>query len=446
MADFTGSNVYGILANNNIADGTHRFFANGVNLNTTNIVVKNFYGNQTLTSAGSVFSDITTDDTLTCVRIFHGDLTINGFQLKPSNRVKGLFVYVKGKLTFGSGGSISMTGEGAAGTGANVYLATVGANNVFVPTNGTSSAGAQSATGGTSPQNNIGNTTSAAPGRETGGGGSGGAAATGNGITTASGSGSVGTSWSGGSGGGGAAVSQVSASITVGGTAGGAGGSALVRTGTTVTSRYAGAGAGPAAGIARQAVSVANSSGTSVTSGALIGGGSGGLLVVYARVIDNTSANTAFSSQGEAGGGTSTSVSAGGGGGGGGSVNVFHMFSNSNFSTSSINVTGGAGGTSSTTATGGSGGEGSKNIDQIAAQRLSLFVQGGNFYRYLRDGVSSYSWINVGAASGSEAERQAIFQSSGIDDFDLNQVTKAALNTLYNNNPTAVTIQTYIPS
>jgi hypothetical protein len=443
MANYTGSTVLEILQNNNIPDDTHQFTAGGFNINSTNIKVKNFYSDQTVTpaSVNTLFDDLTVDHQYTCVRIFHGNLTISGnYAMTPPRPVKGLFIYVKGKLTIQSGSRISMTGEGATGAGVDVYLATVSGTDVFVPANsvryGTPTIATNQARSGNTPEN--------APNRETGGGGGGGASATGSGVTATGGAGSVGTSWSGGSGGGAAAIQGTGATSPSGaaGTSGGAGGNARTFT-TVVTSRYAGGGAGNNGGAGREIISAISALGTAQSSlNGLIG--TGGLLVVYTRLIENAIGNTAFSSKGLNGGGNQTAVSAGGGGSGGGSVNIFHMFERTNFTDVHIDVAGGNGGLSSTTASGGAGGAGSKTISALTPETLSLFVSGNYYFRYRQTSFNTYTWENVGSAQGSTTDQTEIFKMYGMSNFDVQtSISKSALQDLSGVDMSAVQIRSY---
>lgn len=267
------------------------------------------------------FGDETLDSKMLVLK-FHKNLTVNtGATLIPRVRKKGMTVYVGGKLT--NKGTISMTAKGAIATGQNVYLYQNNDGSFeYVPAMG--AVGGTSVTGGAQSVTNAGRTGVAGTARRTGGGGSGGGGMsnphTGTFIT---GRGGTGTSYSGGAGGGGAWCYSGNAWAGAGSDIGGAGGNAASTYGT---SRPVGGGAG-------------NGGGTAL--GGLVGGaGTGGLLIIYATIFDNTGTVSSIGSVGGAGG------NGGGGSSGGGSINVFYT---TLVNRGTTNANGGAGATAGST-------------------------------------------------------------------------------------------------
>jgi hypothetical protein len=261
---------------------------------------------------------------------------------KPTNRCKGMVVFVDGDATIS--GSLSMTQRGASATGTDAsfypvnppYLGDYWTPRLFPSSSYLSrvfSVGAGGGTGAPSPQ--IDGLTGV--GGRSGGGGAGSSYG-----APSSAAGGTGTSFSGGAGGGGAALG----SPVTGGTGspiGGAGGAGRVP--------YGGGGAGNPGGA---------SGGGSAQAG---GSGTGGLLILIVRGNLKIGPNGSIDSNGSNGGNANSPVTGGGGGGsGGGIIYVYYGGTLTNYG--SITATGGAAGTGGNTA--GNGGAGS-----ITTQKLN---------------------------------------------------------------------------
>lgn len=238
---------------------------------------------------------------------------------------KGMTIYCTG--TIKNNGTIDMTARGAKAVGQNVYLFKNADNTYeYVPAVGATGAPRLVCTirgrwNGVKGNNGVN--------RETGGGGTGAVTYYGT-----SGAGSSGTSYSGGSGGG-AGHYEYKANVDSTGF-GGAGGD-----GAGLGGHCAG-GAGNPGGLKW------NSTGYNYSDRAA--NGTGGLLIIYANVINNYGS---ILSNGSNGG---SSESNNGGSSGGGSINIFYKDTINN---GTINSNGGIYGN------GGSGGTGSISIGQI---------------------------------------------------------------------------------
>ena len=298
----------------------HTYVENGDTTFTSNRT----YGNAN--DAGTASRNATT---MEIVKV-NGNLVVNSGVTVTSygtayGGTKGMLLYVTGNLE--NNGTITMTARGAKATGQNVYLWKNENNSYeYVPAIG--------AAGGASVEAwNVGKNGTSGTSRQTGGGGSGATQEVGT-----SGRGGNGTSYSGGAGGGAARTSRGQAGNDYGGAGGNAGVSPNWSSGT-------GGGAGNPGG-----------SGCSAGFYAYSGqNGTGGLLTLYANIIENKGI---ISSNGMIGG---TGEVAGGGSSGGGSVNIFF---NTSITKGTISATGGTGGAGQNR--GGAGGNGSISTGSIA--------------------------------------------------------------------------------
>lgn len=401
----------------------------------TGVKIKAIYGDYTYTnsSQSSLFDDLSSHDAHMCVRIFHGNLTINASQtFQPTYRCRGLIVFVKGTIT--NNGKISMTGWGApTAVSQNVYLITNSSTMEYVPSAGGGGGGTSlSNVGGTPVSGNNGTAGSA---RGTGGGGGGTAWLVGTGSATG-GSGTAGTSYCGGFGGGSAhartaTVAAQNASTTAGGNA------AMSFTTTSGTTLTTGGGSGLAGGTGRQIAGNQTIPVTTLTTGATVGASAAaGLLVIYCLGNFTNGAGATIESAGKNGG---QGTNGAGGSSGGGSVNVFYRgtASASISSESAIDVTGGSAIATVNNANilSGSGGSGTKNADVISATiRQTLFKVGTSYYYY--DGSA---WQT---ASGITTEDK--FKANGMLDGELLNLDKSKIAQLPSVDLSAVTIQTYV--
>lgn len=255
----------------------------------------------------------------TVVLKVEGNLTVNENIMLTSVKnpdgyggPKGMVIYCTGTLR--NNGTISMTACGAKAVGENVYLWKNGEGSFeYVPANG--------GAGGLFTGNNGHNGQSGENGlaRTTGGGGSG--AAGGWKGEFFPGCGAEGTSFSGGTGGGAFYIRDDGRILTGGSPNGGAGGNSARIEGAA----YMGGGAGNPGGIGR--------GGNGMNPSYNGQNGTGGLLILYADTIKNS---TDILAKGSDGGATAT---VGGGSSGGGSINIFYKTSYRNEGI--INVDGG---------------------------------------------------------------------------------------------------------
>lgn len=301
---------------------------------------------------------------------YHKNLTIDsGVTLTATNvsnltYKKGMYICVLGELK--NNGIISMTARGTYNAeGENVYLwKNIDDSYEYIPAigakGGESVTATRSSNGGTYYNGKNGK---AGVNRALGGGGSGAAGTWRQSKgTTVSRAGETATSYSGGSGSGGIRYDVNTTTTYYGtsaGTNGGPGGKGIGIQGNTAPNIYGGGGAGNTAGIGTYSSSRNNSYNWTTGNGQ---NGTGGLLTIYADILDNT--NT-ISSDGSKGGPITkqTSLSGtGGGGSGGGSINIFARII-SNVGTNSVK--GGAGGLLSSQ--GGAGGNGSVTINELGS-------------------------------------------------------------------------------
>lgn len=264
--------------------------------------------------------------------------------LKPTNRCRGLLIFVDGDATIS--GSISMTARGAKFTGSDASFTVVNPpylgdywSSLNFPTSSYLSrvfaVGAAGGAAGTPGSRNGSSGGTGILGRAGGGGGGGTVGASGLG-----GAGSTGTSFSGGAGGGGGGTNPVSGNATAGSGFGGRGGIG----GPSGGAGGAGNPGGPAG-------SPSTNSGEN---------GTGGLLILIVRGKLKIGPNGSIVSNGSSGGFGGISPQASGGGGSGGGV-IYIYYGDTFTNTGTITTNGGSGGStnSPTVGVGGNGGAGS---------------------------------------------------------------------------------------
>ena len=441
MASYTGTSIFSIITSNRIPDDTHTFTAGGQSLGS--VEVMNFYGNQTVTSAtvNSYFTDVTSaQDNIMCLRIFHGNLDIQSGTFTPPHRTKGLFIFVKGNLT--NSGTISMTGKGASGTKANVYLW----GSEFIPADGqagatgvsTGSAGGNLSVAGGSPDVQS----KPKPARGTGGGGSGSVRRVGSTVTTVtSAAGSTGTSWSGGFGSGG--ISSFNSGGTQVGNAPTStiGGDAKVTSSTSQAQTiFVGGGSGVLGGdgVSRGGT---NTIAQPNPPSAAADGTAGTLMIACLGTYTNSGIVSSVGTSG----GTGSADHGNGGASGGGSINII---AKSIGGTGTSSVTGGVGTTAGSDAgigdnTGGAGGAGSHTARTFTQESITTFPRRTLFYSgttlYFYD-FENEQW-KPATGSGS-----APYETYGMFDAELSALTLEDIDNLPGYTANAVKIRTYTPS
>ena len=272
---------------------------------------------------------------------YNGNLNINERRLiTAQTRKKGMFIYVAGELI--NNGEISMTARGAKAEGQNVYLwkHDNGAYE-YVPAEGGNGGKAVSVKNG-SINGNVGTN---GINRQTGGGGSGYAFAWGTydsgtmqgnvPVTSSSGVGTIGTSYSGGTGGG-----SGRAYVTNGKPVWYEGTSGLNNGGTGGNGYYGGTG---------------NPGGRGDNDEYIGTTGTGGLLILYSNILNNTGI---ISSNG-------TDSNGYGGASGGGTINIFY---NKLTHEGTMKTTGGNG------QNGGNGGDGSVWLQDINLKSPTISI------------------------------------------------------------------------
>ena len=247
--------------------------------------------------------------------------------IKPTNRCRGLLIFVDGDATIS--GSLSMSGRGAKFTGSDAsfqvlnppYLGDYWSSLLFPSSSYLSRVFAAGAAGATAPGNQVNGQPGSAGtlSGQSGGGGSGGG-----GPTTTGGTGAAGTSFSGGSAGAGASGPLAAGLGRVFGGAGGSG------------SPSGGGGAG-------------NPTGTLNTNA---GEGTGGLLILIVKGNLKIGPNGSITADGQRGG----DGPSGGGGSGGGIIYIYYGGNLTN--NGSITCNGGAGGSKTAPIAAGNGGSG----------------------------------------------------------------------------------------
>jgi hypothetical protein len=428
LAFYSGPTIFDIIKNNRITNNIHSFeLTSGTSQVISNVAVKNIYGDYTYTGSASLFDDLTADDTFMCIRIFHGNLTVDSGQtLQPSKRTRGFFVFVKGNLV--NNGEISMTARGSSapapdfdvpiwGTAVIPKLGQIGASPAD-----TGNRGSNFGVHGQSPDEQS----ITLPVRGTGGGGAGGARRAGSTSTyrVISGGGGQGTAWSGGGGGGGASginanvniVTNLSNSnLSVGGNA------RVIASDPPGAIAYYGGGAGNPGGEARR-LGANSTSSTSETSYPYVGNnGTGGLLlIVCLNGFTNNGSVTSVGSNG----GEGTSVS--GGSSGGGSINTIYSFSTTlgaYYADGGISIA--RTGTVSFEGDGGAGGAGSVTTEDFATASVALprrtLIKTPDDKLWYRD-FASNAWNQ---AIGAEPIR-----TYGMLDGEVMTLTKAMIETV----------------
>ena len=282
-----------------------------------------------------------TQDGVPVVKNFSNLFISRSVVISPTNRCRGMLIFVDGDATIS--GSISMTARGAKFTGSDAsfsvinppYLGDYWSTQLFPSASYLSRVFAIGAAGAAAPiAGAAGIAGSAGVFGRSGGGGSGGSSPTVGALGTA------GTSFSGGTGGGGGSNNP-----------GGAGGAGVVFGGSGgVGGPNAGGGAGNPNG----------------TGGTATGEGTGGLLILIVRGNLRIGPNGSISANGIAGNNAvSANAISGGGGSGGGVLYVYYGGTLTNNGTVSSN--GGNGGAAGlTTGTqGGAGGAGTSIIQKL---------------------------------------------------------------------------------
>lgn len=261
--------------------------------------------------------------------------------VSPTNRCRGLLIFVDGDATIS--GSISMTARGAKFTGSDASFTTVNppylgdywSTQLFPSASYLSrvfAVGAAGGAGGGPSSTSPGLNGSAGVFGRSGGGGGGG------GTATPNGNGSAGTAFSGGSGGGGSSSSPS----------------------PTTTNAYAFGGAGGLGSSANNGGGAGNPGGNPGGVASTIGGnGTGGLLILIVRGNLKIGPNGNITTNGIAGG--TGSPSQGGGGSGGGIIYIYYGGTLTNNGTVTSNGGSGGGGP----ALGGSGGAGTAIISKL---------------------------------------------------------------------------------
>ncbi len=311
---------------------------------TYNIELYVFDDDVSYTSTPTVCSS--TADNAMCILKYKKNLSLGAnVVLTPQVRKPGFFVFVQGTLSTQSTSNITMTAKGSTKAGQNVYIwqgADGTYDNYMVPAVGAAGAHANRymVDCGTCGTNASGSSGSTKGQRATGGGGGGALIYTNYGSGSSYGSaGSAGTSYAGGSGGGGAnhCLAYTNANGVTGGGACGVNGSNYAQPGVGVlvnNSQYSGYRYNQTAS------------------------GSGGLLIVYASILDNkgTISSNGVTTAAVPRNGDSFAY---GGSSGGGSVNIFYGNANNIGTTQAI---GGSGRASTWGRTAGSGAGGAGTV------------------------------------------------------------------------------------
>ena len=281
-----------------------------------------------------------TQDGVPVVKNFSSLFISRSVVVSPTNRCRGLLIFVDGDATIS--GSISMTARGAKFTGSEAsfsvlnppYLGDYWSAQLFPSASYLSRVFAVGAAGGTTVAPGVGGTGTTGVFGRSGGGGSGGSP-----TPYANCLGSTGTAFSGGSGGSGTGSTPASAT----------------------TNAYAFGGAGGVAPSANVGGGAGNPGGNPGGIASTVGGnGTGGLLILIVRGDLKIGPNGNITTNGIAGG--SGSPGQGGGGSGGGVLYVYYGGRLTNYGTVTSN--GGSGGGSPVTA-GGAGGAGTAILSKL---------------------------------------------------------------------------------
>jgi hypothetical protein len=259
--------------------------------------------------------------------------------ISPTNRCRGMLIFVDGDATIS--GSITMTSRGASAVGADAsfitinppYLGDYWSTQLFPSASYLSRVFAVGAAGG------GGSTAGTAGGLGRSGGGGGGSTSTGPYGTAGGGSGGTGTSYSGGAGGGGGGAPGGAGSN--GSPTGGAGGN--------------GGGGGNSGGGA------GNPNGT---GGSQTATGTGGLLILIVRGNLKIGPNGSITTNGSAGNNANIVGGSGAGGGSGGGV-LYVYYGGQLTNNGSVTSNGGSGGSPFGGGASGDGGAGTSIIQKL---------------------------------------------------------------------------------
>jgi len=288
----------------------------------------NFSGSITTLRTRISASFASTQDGVPVIKNFSSLFISRSVVISPTNRCKGMLIFVDGDATIS--GSLIMTGRGASAVGADASFTTINPpylgdywnTQLFPSSSYLSRVFVAGASGGTA-SGGVGST--GVLGRSGGGG-------AGHNYSGGAGNGAAGTSFSGGSGGGGGGSPGAAPSGTTNGGAGGNGSGG----GSTI----GGGGAGNPNG----------------TGGTAVGEGTGGLLILIVRGNLKIGPNGSIAANGIVGNtGTPGLTGYGGGGGsGGGILYVYYGGTLTNNGTATASG-GGGGGTPGYAGAGGAG-------------------------------------------------------------------------------------------
>ena len=280
-----------------------------------------------------------TQDGVPVVKNFSNLFISRSVVISPTNRCRGMLIFVDGDATIS--GSITMTSRGASAVGADAsfitinppYLGDYWSTQLFPSSSYLSRVFAVGAAGG------GGSTAGTAGGLGRSGGGGGGSTSTGPYGTASGGSGGTGTSYSGGAGGGG------------GGAPGGAGSNG---------SPIGGAG-GNGGGAGNSGGGAGNPNGT---GGSQTATGTGGLLILIVRGNLKIGPNGSITTNGSAGNNANISGGSGAGGGSGGGV-LYVYYGGQLTNNGSVTSNGGSGGSPFGGGASGAGGAGTSIIQKL---------------------------------------------------------------------------------
>ena len=299
----------------------------------------NFSGSITTLRTRISASFASTQDGVPVVKNFSSLFISRSVVISPTNRCKGMLIFVDGDATIS--GSITMTSRGASAVGADAsfitinppYLGDYWSTQLFPSSSYLSRVFAVGAAGG------GGSTAGTAGGLGRSGGGGGGSTSTGPYGTASGGSGGTGTSYSGGAGGGG------------GGAPGGAGSNG---------SPIGGAG-GNGGGAGNSGGGAGNPNGT---GGSQTATGTGGLLILIVRGNLKIGPNGSITTNGSAGNNANISGGSGAGGGSGGGV-LYVYYGGQLTNNGSVTSNGGSGGSPFGGGASGAGGAGTSIIQKL---------------------------------------------------------------------------------
>jgi hypothetical protein len=299
----------------------------------------NFSGSITTLRTRISASFASTQDGVPVVKNFSSLFISRSVVISPTNRCRGMLIFVDGDATIS--GSISMTSRGASAVGADAsfitinppYLGDYWSTQLFPSSSYLSRVFAVGAAGG------GGSTAGTAGGLGRSGGGGGGSTSTGPYGTAGGGSGGTGTSYSGGAGGGGGGAPSGAGSN--GSPIGGAGGN--------------GGGGGNSGGGA------GNPNGT---GGSQTATGTGGLLILIVRGNLKIGPNGSITTNGSAGNNANIVGGSGAGGGSGGGV-LYVYYGGQLTNNGSVTSNGGSGGSPFGGGASGAGGAGTAIISKL---------------------------------------------------------------------------------